>query len=112
LLPSTADLTTGCNFVGSKIRCGWELSSHIVVASIADSLNLRYSWCKECEKNRKCELERLRRLENILNILPENIEIISDISDIPDKGLITWKWSFSTCFCQDKNCKGENHIFL
>jgi hypothetical protein len=31
--------TTRCNFVGSKIRCGCELCSHLVVASTADSLN-------------------------------------------------------------------------
>jgi alpha-tubulin suppressor-like RCC1 family protein len=31
--------TTRCNFVGSKIRCGCEQSSHLVFASTADSLN-------------------------------------------------------------------------
>jgi alpha-tubulin suppressor-like RCC1 family protein len=31
--------TMRCNFVGSKILCGCEQSSHLVVASTADSLN-------------------------------------------------------------------------
>jgi hypothetical protein len=62
------NLTTRCNKVGSKIRCGCELCSHIVVVSTADPKNLTNVMNDRKEKG----------LNNILANTDHHIEISHD----------------------------------